>query len=272
MKKAIAKLIRQTKELKEFKDLGSELISPMFKYKIMYLYNPDIMLPSFLLDDLLRFESCLGIKTSKNFEEAQKELLAYKNTYYPNKSNHEFMAGLYEKYGKYDFKQIIENEEKADYELNKKILEVSFDKASEQDIDDYITHPVDKVPLIKTDEGTTYPRNAKYASIALTRAKHKCENIESHECFIKRKGNIPYTEVHHLIPLAYHNEFEKSLDNPANIVSLCSNCHNEIHYGKDADKIIEKLYYKRKEELHLAGLDISLNKLLDMYHKLGNYK
>ena len=75
-----------------------------------------------------------------------------------------------------------------------------------------------------------------------------------------------YMETHHLLPLEYWKDFNNSLDVEANIVCLCSNCHNEIHYGKYADKLIEPLYEKRKQELEAAGIAIDLDDLLDMYN------
>ena len=56
-----------------------------------------------------------------------------------------------------------------------------------------------------------------------------------------------------------------SLDREENIVSLCSNCHNEIHYGRDAMVLIEKLYSDRKELLESIGITITLGELLEMY-------
>ena len=76
---------------------------------------------------------------------------------------------------------------------------------------------------------------------------------------------MQYVEPHHLIPISYQDYFDNSLDVEANIVSLCSNCHNEIHYGQDSGRLIEQLYKKRREELKKAGLDISLEQLLDLY-------
>ena len=60
---------------------------------------------------------------------------------------------------------------------------------------------------------------------------------------------MPYMEPHHLVPMAYQEQFEHKLDRVNNIVSLCSNCHNEIHYGMYCNDLLEKLYIKRKEEL-----------------------
>jgi len=58
-----------------------------------------------------------------------------------------------------------------------------------------------------------------------------------------------------------------NLDRPENIVSLCSSCHNEIHYGKNADQLITYLYHQRKDLLKSKGIDITLEQLLMMYHK-----
>lgn len=49
--------------------------------------------------------------------------------------------------------------------------------------------------------------------------------------------------------MAFSEQFNVSLDVEENIVSLCSNSHNQIHYGADADKLIEKLYEERKDAL-----------------------
>lgn len=39
----------------------------------------------------------------------------------------------------------------------------------------------------------------------------------------------------------------------------------EKHYGKNADVLIKKLYWKRKGDLEKAGICISLEKLLNIY-------
>ena len=111
----------------------------------------------------------------------------------------------------------------------------------------------------------TYPRDRKVALNALSHAYYKCEMDEGHSTFIKRISGKPYTEPHHLVPMSYSYKFEVSLDVEENIVSLCSNCHNEIHYGIDAKRLIERLYYERKEVLKSVGIDISLEELLKMY-------
>lgn len=103
----------------------------------------------------------------------------------------------------------------------------------------------------------------KYA--ALKSADFKCEFDENHISFIRKSDGNNYTEGHHLIPLCYSDDYNNSLDNVANIVSLCSNCHNQIHYGRDKKEIIKKLYEKRKDKLKDAGIAIEIEKLLECY-------
>lgn len=130
---------------------------------------------------------------------------------------------------------------------------------------DYHPHPETKVSLVKGRGGVPiYPRDPKQGAIALKRADYQCEFDTGHICFARKNG-LPYTEVHHLIPLAFHEKFSNSLDVPANIVSLCSSCHNEIHYGKDAKRLIDRLFESRKAGLAQAGLEITKERLLSMY-------
>ena len=89
---------------------------------------------------------------------------------------------------------------------------------------------------------------------------------EGHKSFISKATGLPYMEAHHLIPMEYYNNFDVSIDVEENIISLCSNCHREIHHGKDASVIVKKLYEQRKPYLQKAGIDISLKQLLVWYN------
>lgn len=110
-----------------------------------------------------------------------------------------------------------------------------------------------------------YVRNKQTAINALTLADYECEISSTHPTFIRKNSNMKYTEPHHLIPLAFSELFEVSLDIEQNIVSLCSNCHNQIHYGRDAKEIIVKLYEDRKELLTSVGIVVTMGQLLEMY-------
>ncbi|MCM1161259.1 MAG: hypothetical protein NC412_08555 [Roseburia sp.] len=68
-----------------------------------------------------------------------------------------------------------------------------------------------------------------------------------------------------MVPLKYSDYFEVSLDVEENVVSLCSNCHNWVHYGKGAEKLLELLFEERRQLLEQAGIKITLEDLLEMY-------
>ena len=118
----------------------------------------------------------------------------------------------------------------------------------------YIPVPEDKKPENNVNGREIPNRSRDKAKKALIRADFKCEVDESHKLFLRKSQPINYTEPHHLIPLKYDKLFSKSLDVEANIVSLCSYCHNLIHYGADAEIVIRKLWEDRKEELEAAGI------------------
>lgn len=130
-------------------------------------------------------------------------------------------------------------------------------------------HYTDKVntkPMsIETNGRKIYKRNKNIAINALGIAQFQCEINNKHYTFLRKNDNLPYTEPHHLIPMAYQDKFSYSIDIEENIVSLCSNCHNEIHYGKDAKSLIVKLYNDRKNLLAKKKIKISLEKLLSYY-------
>ena len=65
----------------------------------------------------------------------------------------------------------------------------------------------------------------------------------------------------------YADFFDVSLDTEENIVSLCSNCHNKLHYGRDIEEMLHTLYNARKDHLTKVGIDISFSVLLRIYKK-----
>lgn len=111
----------------------------------------------------------------------------------------------------------------------------------------------------------SYPRKQRTALNALEIADFKCEFDSAHRTFIRKRDSMPYTEPHHLIPLEYHDKFDVSLDVEENIVSLCSTCHNQLHYGRNIEIILEPLYNSRHDLLAKAGIVITYNELLKMY-------
>ena len=98
-------------------------------------------------------------------------------------------------------------------------------------------------------------------------ADFSCEISTEHRTFIQRYSLKPFTEAHHLIPLKHHSKFQVSLDVPANIVSLCPNCHRKLHFGKldEIGDLLELLMENRRERLSECGIRVSLSKLRMLY-------
>lgn len=154
--------------------------------------------------------------------------------------------------------------ESADDDLISNLRHISL--SEQNDGFEYKGKPQEIREAIVENGVTVYPRNRQTAINALAHAHFVCEIDSEHPTFIRKHSDQSYTEPHHLIPLAYQYKFDVSLDVEENIVSLCSNCHNEIHYGRDADRLICKLYGWRKDVLAKAGIkDVKIDELLAMY-------
>lgn len=150
-----------------------------------------------------------------------------------------------------------------DVQLNIDIAE-SLAKTSETIT---ITYKPKPIPELITIQGKkTYPRDKQVSINALLKANFKCEFDDSHTSFISKYSNSPYMEAHHLVPLSFQDRFSYSLDVEANIISLCSHCHNLIHYGLAQSKIIIELYQKRKQLLMNSGIDVNLEDLISYYN------
>ena len=110
-------------------------------------------------------------------------------------------------------------------------------------------------------------RNPKIAANALRRANFKCEYNQTDRLFLRKRNNYNYTEPHHLIPISKQSDFKCRLDIEENIVSLCSHCHNLIHYGREEDKkiILRKLYNERKQALKDCEIKITFSELMNYY-------
>ena len=111
-------------------------------------------------------------------------------------------------------------------------------------------------------------RNAEIAANALMIANHICEYDNTHKVFLRKNSETNYTEPHHLIPMCNHPDFKYNLDVEENIISLCSHCHNLLHYGRIEDKtpILRKLYEERKDALKTVGLELKKFEDLKKYY------
>lgn len=111
-----------------------------------------------------------------------------------------------------------------------------------------------------------YPRDRKKSENALRIADYLCEANKEHFVFRRKCSNLNYTEPHHLIPLFARADYpDIDLDREQNIVSLCSNCHNLLHYGADNKELLHLLYEQRKDLLASIGIIISFDELHRYY-------
>lgn len=134
------------------------------------------------------------------------------------------------------------------------------------DINDTYVPEFKPVEIVKAkyEEKEKIVRNVKRAKGSIIRSDYKCNIDENHKSFVSKNGK-PYMEAHHLIPLGAQDKFKYGLDADANIVCLCPNCHRNLHYGKDIDEILKKLYDSREQELEESGIHISYEELLILY-------
>lgn len=109
-----------------------------------------------------------------------------------------------------------------------------------------------------------FQRDPVLAKKAIQKAGNKCELDPSHKSFIDKNGK-DYMEGHHLIPLAKQGNFQNSLNQAANIVCLCPNCHKEIHLGANRQTLIKTLWTQRQAGLKSAGIGVTLKDLQSYY-------
>jgi 5-methylcytosine-specific restriction endonuclease McrA len=91
-------------------------------------------------------------------------------------------------------------------------------------------------PSIRLLSTRSYERNPLVIAIARLRASHRCEVPQCTHPTFETIGGIPYTEVHHIMPLA-----EGGHDTIENVVCLCPAHHREAHLGTRAAELAAKL-------------------------------
>ncbi len=141
-----------------------------------------------------------------------------------------------------------------------------INKAIENNVFTFMTDFPKERYAISNIASKTNMRDAQVSANALKLANYKCECSQEHKTFIRKNCNIPYTEGHHLIPLEFQDGYEFNLDVEANIVSLCSNCHNQLHYGKNPEEILRSIFTEeRRKRLEKCGIKITLEQLIELY-------
>lgn len=170
----------------------------------------------------------------------------------------------------YDAGRVLINqveELESDRAMLDSINNMDYPRSATMSAKKYEDKPRTKVEPHIVNKKKVYYRDPEISKIALAQADFKCE-IDgcTTVLFKRRRSNVNYTEPHHIVPMAYSDEFEKiSLDVPGNIISLCSQCHNKIHYGAGYEETLSEIYRKRKKRLSKCGIDVSLDDLKKYY-------
>jgi hypothetical protein len=254
-----------TGEREDINAIVSNPISPMFKGKLLSLYFPNRYLNILSVSYLHHFLNKLSIKYNNGSDPVilREALLSYKQTHpeFMNKSAIEFGHSLGDKFDWPSPKKVQHESAEKLYENTLKDLT----NTSLNDVIEYTDIPEVKPEQIVTSHGLVYKIDPAKSLKAIIDSGYSCEIDNNHVSFIRKSNGYKYTEAHHLIPRSFQNDFEYSLDVTANIVSLCSNCHNWLHYGTDIEDILRKLYNERIERLRAVGLDISLEQLISFY-------
>ncbi len=256
-------------------EIHNNKLSTIFKGKLLSTYYPDKYINIYSKEHMKFYMDILDIQyfADENYMLWNKRIIEWKeqNSIAKNWTNHEFSKFLYHGIGyppdSEQFKKKMRKQEnKLDETLKAEVEELIENNSVSQF--EYIPKPeMRSVPII-AGESYSYPRNKQVALNALIRANYQCEcqtDEEKHPGFIRKSNGTNYTEPHHLIPMSEQDRYENSLDVPANIISLCSNCHNFLHYGKEPQELLTKLYEMRKNELKEAGIEITLDKLISIY-------
>lgn len=255
-----------------YEALLNNQLSTIFKGKLLCIYFPEKYINIYSLEHMKFYMGILGIayNESDNYLNWLKQVIDWKNNDPVAKkwTNHEFSKFLYHGIGympdsEKHKKEVRKQEKKIDDEYLDEIDEISSVEIPTDDA--YVPVPEDRKDPVINGENYSYPRDKKTALKALKRANYKCQIDKDHPSFIRKTNGTNYTEPHHLVPMSEQDNYEKSLDVQANIVSLCSNCHNQLHYGKDTEALLRKLYEVRQDELEAAGIIISFEELLGLY-------
>lgn len=133
------------------------------------------------------------------------------------------------------------------------------------DIDAYDDRPVPKCN--GRNVSSRVMRDPMVKAIALKRAGYQCELFPGHPQILMKGGKI-YLETHHLIPMSMQDDFEYSLDVPANVIAVCPYAHRYLHHAAmDAEKrrLLVHLWRKRQPVLERCGIRIALDDLLRWY-------
>jgi 5-methylcytosine-specific restriction protein A len=105
-------------------------------------------------------------------------------------------------------------------------------------------------------------RNSKLIDDIKIRDNFKCVVDNNHISFLSNDKN--YVEGHHIIPMYQQKNYNFEVDVVDNIVSLCPNCHKEVHLADDKTTVLKNLY--EQQNSFMSRNQIDLADLYKMYN------
>ncbi|MFW3427460.1 HNH endonuclease [Aliarcobacter butzleri] len=180
--------------------------------------------------------------------------------------NYKIPSIIYNQYGNRISEMSIYNEENVFTQLeqnedNNNILDIRINNPELLlNLNNRIPEIEERTPQIR------YKTNNRIKRTCLENAEYKCTFNINHETFIN-KENTPFVEAHHLIPMSMQTRFTQNLDRLENLISLCPNCHRQIHYGNEESRfeLLESFYNQRIQSLQEAGFSLTLEELKSFY-------
>lgn len=109
---------------------------------------------------------------------------------------------------------------------------------------------------------------ARRRCLAVTRMMQTnflCEFDSSHQLFTAKATGKPYLEAHHIIPVAFQDNFpSKPLDSINNICCLCPFCHRALHHAEGV--LVRRMLTRIAETRNIAAnFNLSTRDLYRLY-------
>ncbi|WP_158499956.1 HNH endonuclease signature motif containing protein [Spiroplasma culicicola] len=97
----------------------------------------------------------------------------------------------------------------------------------------------------------------------------QCFFEENYSCrYFKQYNSVKnYVEIHHIIPHSKSDSFKNSIEVLGNYISLCPNCHKQIHNGtrNDVEMMLKKIYEFKQQELMEENLECTFEMLMSFF-------
>lgn len=219
VKDEILKLL-EAGEKRNYAVIENSSLSPLFRYKLLAIYYPDIYISIYSDKHLRWFCGQLGIRceSSEKAYELQRKLIQYKEQH---EETRDISLVMYVKwlYGEHDAPPKTEwagSNVNAHKELEKQLreMEKEIENHAKKRPDGSDSRLVEEWKIARSDLVSAYVKK---------RAGGICQLCGMPAPFNNKKDE-PYLECHHVIWMSRGGD-----DKPGNAVALCPNCHTKMH-------------------------------------------